>query len=458
MIKRLILLMLLLSQISVAQHLKRKGYFGVYPSPVSEEFAKENNLKNKDGIFIQRIVPNSTVANMGIQAQDIILEINKEKMIQMQDLFAMSRQLRDSDKITMKVWRAGKILDLKGKVSPRPFETSANSEIIYGEAKFREGYIRTIINKPKKEGKLPVIYYIQGYPCSSIDNLQAQNPIKQLVEGLAGKDYVVFRAEKSGVGDCQGTPDCNQMDFETEVAGFKAAYEHLLTYDFVDKDNIFIFGHSLGGIVAPYVAEAFKPKGVMVYGTGLQPWHDYLLDIIRIQNPLMGSDPVENAKNIERMRPLLREYFYDKKSPSELAKNPDYKDILTNSVLGFDGKDQITSRHYAFWQNMNDKNHTETWSKVESYVFSIYGEADVAALNSIDHEAIVDVVNYYHKDKAEFYLLPKTNHLLTKVGTMAEGIQKRLSPNFNQYTAQNFNPEIVEVVDKWVKDKLEKEL
>jgi uncharacterized protein len=115
----------------------------------------------------------------------------------------------------------------------------------------KQGYIRTIVNKPEGEGPFPAVFYLQGYTCASIDNLAPTSTLKQLIEGLVEKGYAVFRMEKPGVGDSYNLPDCMHIDYETEINAFKKGLENLQEISFVDKSNIFLFGHSLGGNCSP---------------------------------------------------------------------------------------------------------------------------------------------------------------------------------------------------------------
>jgi uncharacterized protein len=261
-----------------------------------------------------------------------------------------------------------------------------NGEVIYGEMPYMQGYIRTIVNKPEGNGPFPAVFYLQGYTCSSIDNLSPASTVKQLIEALVGKGYAVFRMEKPGVGDSYNLPDCRQIDYETELNAFKNGLGHLQTLSFIDTANIFLFGHSLGGIAAPLMATGNQPKGIIVYGTVLKPWAEYMMDIYREQRQLWGMDFLQIENDARIMFPLLSDYLVHKISPFELAENnPEYAAMLTSS-LGFNQEGQILDRHYTFWQQLQDKNLTEAWKKAGTYTFAIYGEADIAAINEKGHE------------------------------------------------------------------------
>ena len=57
----------------------------------------------------------------------------------------------------------------------------------------------------------------------------------------------------------------------------------LAAYDFVDRDNIVIFGHSMGGVMAPLIAAEAPVKGIAVYGTVAKTWYEYFGENFRRQ-------------------------------------------------------------------------------------------------------------------------------------------------------------------------------
>ena len=71
--------------------------------------------------------------------------------------------------------------------------------------------------------------------------------------------YATMRVDKSGMGDSKGTP-CMESDFEMEASGYKAGLAAIKGLDFVDQQNIFIAGFSIGGIMAPVVAQGGYSK------------------------------------------------------------------------------------------------------------------------------------------------------------------------------------------------------
>ncbi|MEL6804866.1 MAG: PDZ domain-containing protein [Bacteroidota bacterium] len=272
-----------------AQNLRRQAMMGIQPQAIDAVSAKAIGLETS-GILLLQVFPNSTASALGLEPNDILLSINQQSLTDMQALMSALQGMRAGDKVEVEAFRDGKTLKLSGEMMPRPQEQIPGAEVRYEEVAFMGGHLRAFVSKPKGEGPFPTIYFIQGYPCQTVELLNPIHPYKQMIDGLVGKGYAVFRVEKLGMGDSEGTPDCMEIDFETELAAFRKGYEKLLSYSFVDQERVSIFGHSLGGLTAPLLAREYQPANVMVYGVVLKNWEDYIVDMIRDQSAVFGQD------------------------------------------------------------------------------------------------------------------------------------------------------------------------
>ena len=446
-----LLLLMFTVSLSHSQNLKRKGWLGVQFENLPAEEAQKLKLSQSGAVRVLRVIDGSSASDAGVKENDIITVCNGITITQTGELSEIASGFVSGEPLEIEILRNGRKITLTGKVQARPFEPAVNGEVIYGELPFLQGYIRTIVNKPEGEGPFPVVFYLQGYTCTSIDNMPPASAVKQMFEGLVAKGYAVFRMEKPGVGDTYNLPGCSEIDYETELNAFKKGLEHLQSLEFIDKSGIFLFGHSLGGIAAPLMAVENKPEGIIVYGTVVKPWAEYMMDIYRYQRQLMGMDFLRIETEARVLFPLLSDYLVHKKSPSELAENnPEYAAALASS-LGFNNDGQILDRHYTFWQQLQDKNLTEAWKEAGTPTLAIYGEADIAAINPEGHKTIAAIVNAYHPDKGSFLLLPETDHGLLLTGTMDENLKLTETERWNK----PFNHRIVDIIDQWMKEVMQ---
>ncbi|MEM6782185.1 MAG: alpha/beta fold hydrolase [Bacteroidota bacterium] len=437
--------------------LQRQAQFGIWPVPVTQDIADELGLDAPTGVMVQQVMDGLTGTALELEAGDVVLTLNGEAIASPQALVAMASPIRGGDTVTMEVVRGGARHTLVGTAVPRPFETDDDAEVVYDAVPFRDGALRAIVKKPigsegePEKGPLPTVYFIQGYPCSSIDVGGSPHPYAQLIDGLVDRGYAVFRVEKPGVGDSAGTSACAEIGYDEELAAFAAAYDHLLAYEWVDPDNVFLLGHSMGGLQAPMLAamDRFSPKGVAVYGTGMRPWRDYLLDLTRTQGLLQGQgDPVEAAANVRAWRPTITAFFDDQTPPADLATSETARAALTEG-LGWNGDRDMIGRDYTFWQELAQHDATVAWANTDAYVLSLYGEVDIAALHDEDQRTLVRIVNHYRPDTAVFQVVPETNHPMLKVGTM-ETYTAMLKRGENPYQVAAFNPEVTAAFADWL--------
>ncbi|NUN09300.1 MAG: PDZ domain-containing protein [Ignavibacteriaceae bacterium] len=440
---------LILSPDTYSQEMRRTGVLGAQLSPLSDSLAKASGVNINAGMVIARTVEGATADKCGLKAGDIITEINGAVIGGNNKLQKAIRKLREGDDITVKYQREGKAGTAKGKVTGKQFEKSDKFEVIYDKVPFRGGWLRSIVTKPFGKEKLPAILLIQGYTCTTVDGLSPLHPYKQLTDTLTLKGYAVMRVEKPGVGDCINTPDCFTMDILTETEAFGAAFEYMKKYSFVDSNNAFIFGHSMGGIVAPLIAEKTNIKGVIVYGTDHLPWFEYLIKMLRFQNPGFGVDYIESENDIKIYHRLLFEMLIEKKNIKQLTANPEYKRLLERDFM-LDEDGMLFTRSLEFQQSLQDLNMTESWSRTRGYVLSIFGEGDFEVMDSFGHETIVDIVNTYNPGKAEYIFLPGTNHSMLLTGNMKESFEVQNKGLTVQYFSK-FNFRLTDEIDKWIK-------
>lgn len=453
----LLLFCLLLAVPAAAQKLKRSGFLGAKITAVTDSVAKVRQLPAGRGVLVQEVLPNSTAAALKVQPQDVLLQVNGKDLSAPKDLTPALGRWRAGDAVTLTVQRGKKQQTLKGKAVGKPFETSAVAEVVYDQVPFQQGHLRSIVSKPKTgSGRRPAILLIQGYNCGTVDNL-GQGSYGKLVNGWAGRGYVVMRLEKPGVGDCEGTSGCDEIDLYTETKAFAAGLQQLRQYDYVDTANLFLFGHSMGGVIAPLIAEKQRVKGVIVYGTVFKPWFEFLLGMYRFQYPKQGTDWVETEATVRGLQQVLYHFFVEKKSPRQIAQQHPELAQLVEKELEYNGTDVMWTRHYKFWQQLDEINLAQSWKNTPSYVLSMQGEHDFESYDHFEHQYIADLINSYRPGKAQYLELEKTNHGFVKVPTVEEG-QRIVQRGDRAYQDKNFNQDLVEQTDRWMKDKLVKPL
>jgi hypothetical protein len=454
-----ILLSLLLS-VSVfsstwAQHLSRQAVLGLAPAALDASSSSQE-LGSSRGIRVARVFPGFSATAMGVQENDVLVQINEQAINSSQELFAVAAQLRAGDSLACQVYRDGKLLLLFGTATPRPLETSEFAEVRYEETPFQDGYLRCVVHKPRTKEKRPAIFFIQGFPCQTMEAANPIHPVKRLLEDFAKAGYVVFRVEKPGMGDSEGSLDCAEIDIATEIEAFKAGMKQLRTYDFVDQENIFLFGHSLGAFEAPFVAQDFPVRGIAGYGFVADRWHDYNLDLISKQMPVLGSMTYAEAQNfLDEARPVLYDFYFNKLSPAQLDKKYGNGSEILTKAIDYDGQGYIYGRSYQFWQSLNDLNLVKAYSQLGVPVLSMYGEADVEALDKSSVEYLTTLLNAQEAGLGTFRFIPGTDHAFIEVGSQADGMALKQSGAYRQHLEEHYNPAIGEETIRWMEKCME---
>lgn len=432
-----------------AQNIQRRGRLGVQLEPATDSLAQALGLKEARGMLIRQVFPGATYANAGGKSGDVLLAVNGLPANPGNALQDALQTVREGQPARFTVWRDGKKAELEGAVAPIPYETSAASEVLYGEIPYKGGWLRTIVNKPNAPGPHPAIYFIPGYTCSSVESFSPIHPYRKLLDSLSGLGYAIFRVEKPGMGDNVNTGNCLELGFDNELEAYRVAYDAMRQYDFIDTDNIFIWGHSMGGVYAPIIAAETQPRGVAVYGITHEVWVEYLLKMVRYQNPLLGHDYAETDRDVRTLYALLYEHYYLGKSSKELYQNPDYRKILDRD-FAFDGEDQILYRHEDFWRELNAHNLSEAWAGFHGQVLSLYGEADMEAVNDEAQREIARIANAANPGHGAFKLVEGTDHSMIKVGSMEKGAKLRSTPEYREYLETKFNYDIVAMTHEWI--------
>ena len=440
-----ILLITFVSTSLFSQNITRKAQIGIRVAEINDSVKTALNLVSKDGVLVTSVTSGSTSEAAGLKVNDVVLKVNDVITYTVKAYREAVKNIRENDKVKFNLIRNSQTLVLNAAAVGMPYEKSDKYDVVYDEVKFKDGYLRIITTKPKSAGKFKTVLFIPGYMCYSLDNL-GKHPYGQFVDKLSDRGYAVVRVEKSGMGDCMNTPDCFDIGYATELEGFETGFQKILEYDFVDKDNVFIFGHSLGGYQAPMIDKNKVAKGVIVCGTGLKTWYEYILEMFRFQNPIMGVDYVENEKIVTKMINILYDYLIMKKHPKDVAVNDEIKSIMKD-YMEFDGGDMVWSRNYRFWQELQDLNMPQVWKDVKANVLVIRGEGDIEAFSNVDHQDIVSIVNLYNPGKGKFLLIPNMDHGFAKSKTPEESFKNRTQPG---YYANNFNDAIIDEVSNWI--------
>jgi hypothetical protein len=295
------------------------------------------------------------------------------------------------------------------------------------------GTRRTIVARPKSPGRYPAVLYITGIGCFSQESIGVQSTESKLLYGLTRRGFVTMRVEKAGVGDSQG-PSCESewADLQSEVKGYVEGLRALRNYDFVDAENIFLVGLSIGGVEAPLVAQQASVKGIVVINTVARSFLDYLQDIRRTQGALRKT-PYDVLESNLRVNARCNYELFIEHKPVEtlLDKEPACGEWIRYPAPR------------AFMQQWADLNPAAQWKDVSVPVLILHGEYDFIA-SAVDGSYLRDIVESFHAGMATYLSVPKMDHYMGHVTSWSESLHK-MSGMLGE-----FEPSLIDIVGDWL--------
>ncbi|WP_269714940.1 alpha/beta fold hydrolase [Caulobacter sp. NIBR2454] len=405
------------------------------------------------GVTVDAIATPASAAAAGLQAGDVILSIGGAATASPAAVLSALEGRRQGQAVKITLRRGDKTLVQTRKLAPKAREQYDGGHATYGSVPFGGGQLADIMVAPPQGPAGPVLYIIQGYTCASMEASNPQSAYRLLAQGLLARGVSTYRVEKPGVGDSLGGPSCATIDFDTEVRAFEAGYNHLVKDLKISPERIFILGHSMGGVEAPLIAARNpSPRGVAVYGTVVRSWQDYLQDVFKYQAFLArGGDPARGEADGEATRGVIEKIYGQGATPAQVAATNAEDAKRLRDWFGWDGAEQIFSRHYSYWHGVAKVASLAAWRDVRSDVLSVRGESDLAALNDEDHKLIADVVSHYRPGTARFVSVPLTGH-----GMRIEGTPAQVRANAAAPPPAAFNPTIIDLFGDWIEAAMAK--
>lgn len=368
------------------------------------------------GLLVAEAVPGGVAAKAGIRAGDTILSVAGTPVAAREALSEVMRSRRGGEVIPVTLRREDAEVTLQLTLQ-QAGETVPGSTVHYGSVTVPAGYrLRTILTRPEqsplaREGRHPAFLYVQGIICQTIDRPNMPEAADtRLVHAMAAAGFVTMRVDKPGLGDSEGPP-CNQIDFQTELDGFTAALRQLAAMPEVDPERIYVFGHSMGGVIAPYLSAAVPVRGTIVYGTLARTWFEYQLENVRRQAAL--SPGVSEADITDAVLAETRTsstILVDKKTMGDAWNRwPELRQPAQGLMLD---ENHIATRGMAFFHQLQDLNLARAWQNSTGAVLAVYGEYDwVTSLH--DHELIAKIVNARTPGAGKAIVMPKADHGFT---------------------------------------------
>jgi dienelactone hydrolase len=215
---------------------------------------------------------------------------------------------------------------------------------------------------PKGDGPFPAVILVHGSgPNDRDETIGPNKPFRDLAHGLASRGIAVLRYEKR----TKQYPVITSLLSggltvqEETVNDAAAAVDTLVARDKIDRQRIFVLGHSLGGYVLPRIALATdKPAGFISLAGSTRPMEDLILEQTKYILSLDGKVTDDEEKQLATIAAQVERVK---------SKELKYLTLASELPLGVPA---------SYWLDLRDYDPAAEAKKIKQPLLILQGERD----------------------------------------------------------------------------------
>ena len=269
--------------------------------------------------------------------------------------------------------------------------TFVEEDIVIGD----EWKLPGTLSKPITEDVFPAVVLVHGSgPNDRDETIGPNKPFKDIAWGLASNNIIVLRYDKRTKTYSEDFSSLTNYTVEEEVIDDVIYAVDFLKNDInVDKKNIFIIGHSLGGMLAPRIAlQDPGIKGIIILAGPARKLEDLINNQTKYISNIDGIIDENESLQIEYTQEIVTKI----------------KD------LNFSDNELIFGAYKSYWKDLNNYNQIETANSLIIDILILQGERDYQ-VTLTDYNMWFNSIG--SKDNVKLNLYPNLNHLfMTGVG------------------------------------------
>lgn len=272
-----------------------------------------------------------------------------------------------------------------------------------------------ILTLPKNTEKPPVVILIQGSGSSDMNEQIGENkPFMDIAHGLAALGVASVRYDKRYYSSLEML----QNDFTTltiydeVIDDANAAIELAAADERLDKNNIFIVGHSLGGMLAPKIAQDnTKVKGFVSIAGTLRKIQDLILD----QNKA-ALDASEEYTDEEKANLL-------KQITDELDKTQNITEPISPDAVAM-------GYPLSYWHSMNEIDGAAIVKELTIPMLILQGSDDFQVYADVDFKLWQETLG--ERENVAYKEYEGLNHLMMTSNGRTDATEYDIAGNVSQ--------------------------
>ena len=277
------------------------------------------------------------------------------------------------------------------------------------------------------KGKLPITVMVQGSgPHDRDETVAANKPFADIAHGLAEHGIASLRYDKRTFLIRQGTlskpagADVVTLKWEIEDDAV-AALDFARKFPEADPQRVFLLGHSLGAMTAPYAVQSTPwVRGVVMMASASRPHYAYVDDQIRVLMNDSGKTDAEIAATLDKQHGLISDIEAGKMPPNQMLRG--------------------VPVHYM--REMIALNPAEQLTREKIPALVLQGGKDVQVFKP-DFDLLKQALDSRNLAGDEARFFPDLNHLFMTV----EGKSSVVS----YQTPGHVAPEVINLIAEWIK-------
>ncbi len=283
--------------------------------------------------------------------------------------------------------------------------------------------LAAVITTPKDGNSFPIVVLVHGSGPNDMDETIGPNkPFKDIAAGLALNGIASIRYVKRTVIYPQEFGKAYTVKEEV-LDDALAAIALAKKVEGVDLKQIYVLGHSLGGMLAPRIATlAPDLKGIILAAAPARS----LSDIIIEQNKYMVAQSKDTSA-------VMQKNLADAITEIEKTKITKLGKMKPDSIL--------LGLPASYWLDLNNYNQVETAKKLKQRIFVIQGGYDFQ-VSETDFNLWKEALG--SNSNVNFKLYPDFNHLFSQQQEKGNMLQYQKPSNVEQRT--------IEDLANWIKE------